>query len=218
MKVSLLLASLGLLACASAESPGDSGIDASVDAGMDSGLDSGLDSGTDSGLDSGIDSGIDASVLERRIFVTSSVQNADFGGLDGADALCASEASAAGLEGTFKAWLSTMTSSVSDRLIHSIEPYVLVDGTLVASDWDDLVDGSILVPINMDASAQLRGGDVWTGTLPNGLPYTQGDCAGFTNGTDGIGLCGSTASTAGAWTASSTPDCSLGLRLYCIEQ
>jgi len=81
MKVSLLLASLGLLACASAESPGDSGIDASVDAGMDSGLDSGLDSGTDSGLDSGIDSGIDASVLERRIFVTSSVQNADFGGL-----------------------------------------------------------------------------------------------------------------------------------------
>jgi hypothetical protein len=214
MRSALLLASLGLLACASTELAGDSGIDASVDAGMDSGLDSGLDSG----VDSGIDSGMDASVVERRMFVTSSVRNANFGGLDGADALCASEASAASLDGEFKAWLSTMTSSVSDRLVHSSEPYVLVDGTRVANDWDDLVDGSILVPINMDASGQLRGGDVWTGTLPNGLPYTQGDCAGFTNGTDGIGLCGSTASTTGPWTASSTPDCSLGLALYCIEQ
>jgi hypothetical protein len=210
MKPTLLLASLGLLACASTESPGDAGIDASFDAGADSGL--------DSGVDSGIDSGLDASVLERRIFVTASVQNADFGGLDGADALCASQASAAGLDGEFKAWLSTMVSSVSDRLTQSSEPYVLVDGTPVANDWDDLVDGSILVPINLDASGQLRGGDVWTGTLPNGLPYAQGDCSGFTNGTDGIGLCGTTASTAGFWTANATPECSLGLRLYCIEQ
>ncbi len=214
MKLTLLLASLGLLACASSESPNDSGIDASVDAATDSGLDSGLDSG----VDSGVDSGLDASLVERRIFVTDSVQNADFGGLDGADALCASQASAAGLDGEFKAWLSTMASSASDRLTHSSEPYVLVDGTPVANDWDDLVDGSILVPINLDASGQLRGGDVWTGTLPSGLPYTQGDCAGFTNGTDGIGLCGTTASTAGFWTANATPECSLALRLYCIEQ
>ena len=161
---------------------------------------------------------MDASVLERRIFVTDSVQTANFGGLDGADALCASQASAAGLDGEFKAWLSTMASSVSDRLTHSSDPYVRVDGTPVANDWDDLVDGSILAPINLDARGQLRDGDVWTGTLPNGLPYTQGDCAGFTNGADGIGLCGSTASTSGFWTASSTPDCSLDLRLYCIEQ
>jgi hypothetical protein len=198
MKPALLLASLGLLACASSESPTDPGVDASVDAATDSGM--------------------DASVLERRIFVTDSVQNADFGGLDGADALCTSQALANGLEGEFKAWLSTMASSVSDRLTHSSDPYVLVDGTPVANDWDDLVDGSILVPINLDASGQIRGGDVWTGTLPNGLPYTQGDCAGFTNGTDGIGLCGSTASAAASWTASSTPECSLELRLYCIEQ
>ena len=214
MKPALLLASLGLLACASSESPTDSRIDASVDAATDSGLDLGLDSG----LDSGMDSGMDASVLERRVFVTDSVQNANFGGLDGADALCASQASAAGLDGEFKAWLSTMASSVSDRLTHSSDPYVLVDGTLVASDWNDLVDGSILVPINLDASGQLRGGDVWTGTLPSGLPYTQGDCVGFTNGTDGIGLCGTTASTGPMWTANATPECSLALRLYCIEQ
>jgi hypothetical protein len=202
MKPVLVLASLGLLACASSESPTDSGIDASVDAATDSGMDSGMD----------------ASVLERRIFVTHSVQNAAFDGLDGADALCASQALASGLEGEFKAWLSTVASSASDRLTHSSDPYVLVDGTPVANDWDDLVDGSILVPINLDASGQLRGGDVWTGTLPNGLPYTQDDCSGFTNGTDGIGLCGSTASTNGSWTASSTPECSLELRLYCIEQ
>lgn len=214
MRPALLLASIGILACASTEAPGDSGIDASSDAATDASL----DSGTDSGLDSGIDSGTDAGLSGRRIFVTDGVQNADFGGLDGADALCTSQAAASDLGGEFKAWLSTMTSSVSDRLTHSSEPYILVDGTLVANDWDDLVDGSILAPINLDAGGQLRGGDVWTGTLPSGLPYTQGDCGGFTNGTDGIGLCGTTVSTGAMWTANATPECSLALRLYCIEQ
>jgi len=218
MKLALLLASIGILGCASTEAPGDSGIDPSSDAATDASLDSGTDSGTDSGVESGIDSGTDAGPSGRRIFVTASVQNANFGGLDGADAICDSQAAASDLGGEFQAWLSTMTSSVSDRLTHSSEPYILVDGTLVANDWDDLVDGSILAPINLDASGQVRGGDVWTGTLPSGLPYTQGDCGGFTNGIDGIGLCGTTASTGPSWTANATPECSLALRLYCIEK
>jgi hypothetical protein len=181
-------------------------------------MDASVDSGTDAGNDSGMDAGMDAGVSRRRIFVTDTIQNANFGGTTGADELCASQAAAAALQGEFKAWLSTISSPVSDRLTQSSVPYVLVDGTLIANDWNDLVDGSILAPINLDANQQVRSGDVWTGTLPNGLPYTNDDCQGFTNGSAGIGLCGTTASMNANWTANDTPGCSTELRLYCIEQ
>ncbi|MGB5682072.1 MAG: hypothetical protein WBM47_09510 [Polyangiales bacterium] len=194
MKLVLLLALLAVFACSSS------------------------DSGTDAGTDAGADAGTDAGVGERRIFVTSGAQNADFGGIAGADALCASQAAAAGLEGEFKAWLSTIESAVGDRLVQSTVPYVLVDGTRVADDWTDLTDGTIQAFINLDASGVARAGDVWTGTLPSGESNTQGgDCDGFTSGTDGVALCGSTRSVNAGWTASQLPGCSTSLLLYCIE-
>jgi len=204
---------LGSVACSS-NAPS---AEPSVDAGMDSGIDAGVDAGIDAGADSGVDAGVDAGVSQRRVFVTDTIQSADFGGVSGADALCASQAAAAGLEGQFKAWLSTIASPVADRLTHSSVPYVLVDGTLIANDWADLVDGSILSPIRLDASGLPHGGDVWTGTLANGLAYTNGDCVGYTSSSGGIGLCGDTGATNGGWTASATPECSLALRLYCVE-
>jgi hypothetical protein len=201
-------------ACSGTESAPDAGMDSGTDAGPDAGSDAGPDAGTDAGTDSGVDSG----VSEWRIFITNTVQNADLGGLDGADQLCASQAADAGLEGDFQAWLSTRSLSVSDRLMHADGPYVLVDGTLVANDWDDLLDGSIQAPINLDANGDLRGGDTWTGTLATGASYSSDDCAAFTSGSGGIALCGSSESTSSTWTENITPACSTGLRLYCIEQ
>ncbi|MDH3623935.1 MAG: hypothetical protein OES69_10615 [Myxococcales bacterium] len=186
----------------------------SNDPGSDSGTDAGMDSGTDAGADSGMDSG----VAERRMFITNTVQNADFGGIAGADELCAAQAADANLEGDFKAWLSTRSSSVSDRLTRSNGPYVLVDGTTVANDWDDLVNGSILASINLDANGERRTGDVWTGTLATGDSYPNDDCAAFTSGSGGTALCGASASTDAKWTQNITPACSTRLRLYCIEQ
>jgi len=197
----------------------DAGGDAAVDPGSDAGIDAGTDAGTDAGIDASTDAGADAGPAERRIFVTSAPQSANFGGLEGADSVCASEAAAAGIGGEFKAWLSTNELAAADRLVQSAVPYVLVDGTLVADDWADLTDGAIETRVNLDASGVERAGDVWTGTLPSGLSYVgQGDCDGFTNGTDGVALCGSTQSINAAWTASQLPGCSTRLRLYCIEQ
>ncbi|MFZ1866057.1 MAG: hypothetical protein WAU39_17685 [Polyangiales bacterium] len=153
-----------------------------------------------------------------RVFITNRAQTADFGGISGADELCANEASAAGLEGVFKAWLSAASSSVADRMTHSTRPYVLVGGTVIANDWDDLVDGSISAPINVDASGQTRTGDVWTGTLATGASYLSNDCDGFTNGTTGVALCGTSSSANSTWTQNITPSCSTLLRLYCFEQ
>lgn len=55
--------------------------------------------------------------------------SANLGGVGGADAICAAEAAAAGLEGTFLAWLSDATHSPKDRPPQSTGPYVLPDDT-----------------------------------------------------------------------------------------
>ena len=202
----LSLAMVGLLACESAGSEPDLGTDASVDSGTDSGTDSGMDSGMDSGLS------------ELRMFVTETVQNANLGGIEGADGLCAAQAADANLQGEFKAWLSTRSSAVADRLTRANVPYVLVNETPVADNWDDLVNGSILAPINLDAKGEAHTGDVWTGTLANGDSYPNDDCAGFTSSSAGIALCGDSTSKTETWTNRTTPACSVLLRLYCIEQ
>ena len=105
-----------------------------------------------------------------------------------------------------------------DRLTHADGPYVLVDGTRIANDWSDLVDRSILAPINRDANGDLRTGDTWTGTMATGASYLLDDCAGFTSGSAGIALCGQSGATNSTWTQNITPGCSTLLRLYCIEQ
>jgi hypothetical protein len=222
MSRTLVAMLLGLCACATTEPGSSNGPDGSIDSGNGSGGHGGLDIGTGGEVGSGgrAGSGGLGDSAPRRIFVTDTIHDADLGGIDGADALCASQASAAGLEGEFNAWLSTLSSAAADRLSRSTVAYVLVDGTLIAKDWQDLTDGEIAARIDLDASGQLRGGDVWTGTLPSGLPYANGDCAGFTSSlaTDGIALCGTTQSSLANWTANATPDCATRLRLFCIEQ
>ena len=95
---------------------------------------------------------------EGALIVTESTQRGDVGGPEGADAICAGEAAAAGIDGEFKAWLSVTGTPVGDRLTQSTVPYVLPDGTRIADDWNDLVDGSIQAPINVDAMGRARGG------------------------------------------------------------
>lgn len=192
----------------------EGGTDAGLDAGVDGGLDAGSDAGTDAGLDAGVDGGLEA----RVIFVTEGGSNAGLGGLDGADSTCASEAAAAGLDGEFRAWLSTLEVAVADRLTQSTVPYERVDGTRIADDWADLTDGSLQAVINLDANGVERGGDVWTGTLPDGASYDETDCDGFTNGTAGFALCGTTRSVNANWTANQVPGCSTVLRLFCVQQ
>ena len=59
----------------------------------------------------------------------------DLGGLAGADAKCQARAMAAGLTGTFRAWLSDATNSPSSRFPQDAGPYLLVNGGLVANNW-----------------------------------------------------------------------------------
>ena len=202
-------------ACTDTNAATNAGADAAADAGPDAAADAGPDAATDAGPDAATDAG----VTERRIFRTDTTQNANLGGIDGADAICAAQALAAGLEGEFKAWLSTIASPVADRVTQSSGPYVLVDGTRVADDWGDLVDGSILAPVDLDANGIARSGEIWTGTLATGASFLGSDCAAFTTESMGMtGLCGASSATNATWTENITPACSTRLGLYCIEQ
>ena len=89
----------------------------------------------------------------KLVFISSETFNGGFGGVTGADSECQSMADAAGHSGTFKAWLSgsSTSSSPSSRFTRSTsDPYVLIDGTVIADDWNDLTDGEIQNPINLD--------------------------------------------------------------------
>ena len=191
------------------------------------------------------------------VFVSSQLFNGNFGGgqrvlghLE-ADQRCQDAATEASLSGSFKAWISgrvdtgegPLPHGVADRFTQSADPYRLVNGTQVADDWADLVDGSLDHAIDLDEYGNPVGEEtrVWTNTRTDGTAWdnsrqcavgpsidipglwtwscgapswTAGDC-GFQSG-----KYGQANSTSGSWTGtgSSNIGCSSQFHLYCFEQ
>jgi hypothetical protein len=173
-----------------------------------------------------------------RVFVTSTMHRGNFGGLAAGDAICQARAAGATppLPGNYKAWLSDGAgNSPNTRFTRNPGPYVLVDNTLIANDYTDLVTLGIITPINKNESGVPIPipiiDNVWTGTRANGdrTPFADGN-NGFTpNGqctsnwdtmaTGTRGWVGHTAVSGLGWTASIVPrPCSFQMRLYCFQQ
>jgi hypothetical protein len=118
--------------------------------------------------------------------------------------------------------LSDRATDAATRLSHATVPYRLVDGTLVANDWNDLIDGTLAHAIDLHetgARATPATPDVWTGTTRTGRT-TSSDCSGWGSASaqlaGGVGLLTSTSTT---WTAISSDSCDRGdVHLYCLEQ
>jgi len=172
----------------------------------------------------------------KRVFLTSTVSDANLGGVAGADAICQARANFAGLPGTFKAWISagdlTAFTDPATTFTQSTTPYVRVDGVVVAADWADLTDGTLDAPINIDELGVAHIDDspaAWTATNTDGtaVVYDAGrlgilipDCSDWTdsNGNAGIGVAVNTDSY---WTRHEPVGdavCSVNQRLYCFEQ
>jgi len=157
------------------------------------------------------------------VFITSEVyQGFAVGGLYGADQRCRSLAAKAELPHflTFKAWLSTPTMSASDRLQHSRGRYVLVNGLVVAQDWDALTSGTLENPIMVDEKSMTQNTLAWTGTLATGESALGSEfCADWEESgvfeSGGIGLSASTDST---WSFFENSGCIAEVHLYCVEQ
>lgn len=160
----------------------------------------------------------------RRVFVTSQgTASGGFGGLAQADAACQQAADAAGLGGTWLAWLSVGGASAGSRLAHSTVPYRLLDGTVIANDWNDLVDGTLAHPIDLTELGGLSSRstrEVWTGTSAGGSS-TGNNCSTWTNTTASMpyGTVGHEYSATATWSSVYEQFCDrTGLGFYCFEQ
>jgi hypothetical protein len=155
------------------------------------------------------------------VFASSSTHTGNLGGVAGADGICQILAESAGLSGTFKAWISDDTSEPASSFVPSNDPYVLVDGTRVADDWNDFTDGTLIRPINKDEVGTDTDGWIWTNTNIFGQMYKVGgiphDCSGWWSN-QGDATVGFTAESNGWWTAVGTEGCDRIGHLYCVEQ
>ncbi len=164
------------------------------------------------------------STASKRVFKTSVTYNGNLGGVAGADQKCQTRASAAGLTGIWQAWISDGTTSPDARFEHFTGPYKLLDGTKVADNWSDLIDGTLDRNINMTEFGAVDSfySTVWTGTSPQG-DSTGKNCYDWTSsvGWPILGGVGSGNSTLSYWTqgASDSSACSNAyMALYCFEQ
>ncbi len=161
---------------------------------------------------------------ERTVFVTSSTYQGDLGGLSGADDKCEARAQTAGLSGTYKAWLSGAACGPAQAcrsFDQSRGIFVLVDGTVVADDWNDLVDGTLQTAISLDEFGMTATNPVWTGTGGDGKPTATADdeCNDWaTDNSLSNGRVGNPFATDSTWTDALSEGCSTFRALYCFEQ
>ena len=163
------------------------------------------------------------------VFVTSQFYNGNLGGLAGADAKCQGLASAAGLPGTYMAWLSDANNSPSTRFItKSADPYVRPDGVTVANNWADLTDGSLQAPITLNQNGIQTIKSAWTATATSGDADPNvgtSTCSTWTAtannqgpGKEGWAQTGQSSSSSSSWTALGNYWCNSPLALYCFQQ
>jgi hypothetical protein len=181
--------------------------------------------------DAGSDSGDAGSLAEQPprylssgtpnyMFVTSETFVPRFASLEVADQKCNDAASAAGLPGHYRAWLSTNDVSARDR-IASARGWIRPDGTPFADRMADLVRGWIISPPSIDEHGhELPWGTdqpVATGTGEDGLMYGDA-CADWTAGDEHTTMAGSPWGTARFWTTDygDQRPCSLPMHLYCF--
>jgi len=167
-------------------------------------------------------------VRDRLFFVTSESLPGSF--LSEVDLLyhCDHYAALAGLledhQPRFRPWLSDSSQSAAQRLEHSPGRYVLRNGEVLAESWDDLVDGELLRPPNIDERGELREVDVWTGSLANGsgAPNATNCDDWSTDDFDIIGSWGHSAHKDGQWSywgdsGLNPTTCASKSSLYCVE-
>ncbi|MFM7297985.1 MAG: MopE-related protein, partial [Planctomycetota bacterium] len=166
----------------------------------------------------------------RYAFVTSTMHTGNLGGLAGADSICQTRATAAGLPGTYRAWIGTSAGSPATRFNRSTVPYVLVNGTVVANNWTDLTDGTLASPINRTelngpspvGNTSCAGGGptyptAWSAVNSNGSYVGFSACGDFTSAS-GSGLWGwvSDPSSWSSWCSGGV--CSWVSPIYCFQQ
>ena len=163
---------------------------------------------------------------DRFIFASSEeYQGGKIKGLYGADQRCRTQAALAKLPNfaSYRAWLSDSRVAAGERLEHHRGRYTLVNGVVVAMDWDDLTDGELAHPINITEYAEVAEGVVWTGTLASGqAAFGSSFCFDWTDTASNWALeeggAGIRGQTDALWSYFEQGGCGSTAALYCVEQ
>lgn len=155
----------------------------------------------------------------NRVFSTSTTHPGNIGGLAAADQICQGLANAAGLKGTYKAWLSDSQNSPVTRFSHPTIPYYLTNGVLIANSWSDLIDGTLIAPIGVNEQGIPVASNIpRTGTLFTGLP-SMTTCLNWTSSSASVyGMAGFSEAIDHGWTENQPNPCNVMHRLYCFGQ
>lgn len=160
----------------------------------------------------------------KKIFTTKATYDGNLGGITGADSICQTTASQAGLNGVYKVWLGDDTHNPLNYMPHNEGKYTLVDGTVIANDWQDLTDNSILASVNKDERGNLiadASNLAWTGTPIIGDTRPDKNCNNWTSRDQyqGIqGRVGMISAKNNIWFHGSAYACGYKEHLYCFEQ
>ena len=166
---------------------------------------------------------------DRLVFVTSEDVYGDFSfdSLKSLDYWCNHLAAVAGLltnnQARFKTWVSTSEGSAAERLEHGRGRYVLMNGLVFAENWDALMAGQILNPLNVDENSQTRNIDVFTDTRPDGSAMPGTHCGDWqSDDPNTLVYLGSSTSIDDSWTlymgeATNPVSCDFPSALYCFE-
>jgi len=171
------------------------------------------------------DDGCNSECFEDRIvFITKETSGTPgFNGVDGAYLKCIVEAGKYGHPHPtrFRAWISDGVESPSTRFDHSKGRYVLSTGEVIAENWEDLTDGELLHPINRTLDGTLKHERaVWSATRPDGTPYPDGHCEGWTLDGDEEARIGASDLVDDGWASyigKLPADCGGGRYFYCFE-
>src|SRR3989344_3863557 len=167
-------------------------------------------------------------------FSTSTTYTGNLGGVTGADSKCQARANAAGLGGTYTAWISqSATTEPRDRGLSACASagagsaeWRETDGTTVTvNNWADLTDGSIDNSINRNENGSADCGStyVWTCTTSGGILHQYcsetpiWDCTNWSSAvSSNQGMTGQCTS-ATYWTDLGELTCDPTLHLYCFQ-
>ncbi|MDC0675874.1 DUF4215 domain-containing protein [Nannocystis radixulma] len=165
----------------------------------------------------------------RMVFVTYGDFKGNLGGLLIADAKCAQAAADAPLPANVEwlAWISddTLCPVSPGRMDTSYTGYYkLTNGTVIAHGWNDLIDGSLLQPINIDETGAPLAEEpfaVWSNTTPAGLSAGTDDCADWSSAALATkGRYGDINAMDGGWSDSPMDNpigCANSFHLYCFQ-
>ncbi len=148
-----------------------------------------------------------------RVFATSTAYDGDFGSILEANDLCQQHADSVSLSGTWNAWLSNDSHDARDLINDAF--YVRVDGLPIATNRDDLIDGTIENPIDLDENLGPVATSIWTGTKFDGTVGST-HCNDWQGG--GSGRVGSSSDIDNKWTEDGARGCGSSRPIYCFEQ